>query len=61
MGESNTKKSNQQHISIKTTKETPTLKEDLKQMAKSAGLRFNDFMNKILSKCVESAKNEGNK
>lgn len=58
MGESSTKKSNnQEHISIKTTKDTPTLKADLKLMAKNAGLRFNDFMNKLLKKIVEDSKN----
>lgn len=58
MGENNTKKSNnQQHISIKTTKDTPTLKEDLKKMADQAGQRFNDFMNKLLTKCVKEHNN----
>lgn len=50
--------SKQKHISIKTTKDTPTLKEDLQEMAKKAGQRFNDFMNKLLTRCVEDSKSE---
>lgn len=54
MGKSNTeKKENQKHISIKTTKEAPTLKEDLKELAKNAGRRFNDYVIKLLKKHVE--------
>jgi len=59
VGESNTKiMSKQKHISIKTTKDTQTLKEDLQEMARQAGQRFNDFMNKLLTRCVEDSKNE---
>lgn len=57
MQQSNTKNENTTHISVRTNKETPNLKQDLLELAKKAGRRFNDYLVKVLSKHVEDSKN----
>lgn len=61
MAQSNTKKDNNlTHISIRATKDTPNLKEQLSILAKKAGRRFNDYILRLLTKHIEDSKNEGN-
>lgn len=57
MQQSNTKNENTTHISVRTNKETPNLKQDLLELAKKADRRFNDYLLKVLSKHVEDSKN----
>lgn len=58
MQQSNTKSENNTHISVRTNKETPNLKQDLLELAKKAGRRFNDYLVKVLQKHVEDSKGE---
>lgn len=59
MQQSNTKKDNSTHISVRANKETPTLKQDLVELAKKYGRRFNDYVVRILQKHVEDEKEHG--